>query len=147
MKVSPLQLAGLEFIRVHIEPDLQARVSRADQFDFDGHTLAWSIDHGQGEDHGTWWVAVGVATNTTDEEPLCPYLIDIQAVGIFSVSSRVEATRREALVYENGAAIVYSAIREMITNITARSVAGPLVMPTPSFMGAFREQSQNAVEE
>jgi preprotein translocase subunit SecB len=144
MKPSPLQLSGLEFIRVHVEVDLDSPCKRADEFDFDGRQLAWSIDHGREATDDTWWVAVGFATNQGDDEPRCPYLVDVQAIGVFSVSERMQPDRHEKLVYENGAAIIYSAIREMITNVTARSMAGPLVIPSPTFMGAFEEREEDA---
>ncbi|WP_167769427.1 hypothetical protein [Thioalkalivibrio halophilus] len=43
---------------------------------------------------------------------------------------------------EYGAALVYGAIREMVTNITSRSLAGPLTLPTPSFVGALELRNQ-----
>ena len=44
--------------------------------------------------------------------------------------------------YEYGAALVYGAIREMVTNITSRSLAAPLTLPTPSFVGALELRHQ-----
>ncbi|ABI57648.1 protein-export chaperone SecB [Alkalilimnicola ehrlichii MLHE-1] len=142
MKASPLTLHGIEFVRVHVESDLEAETRRAEQFQFDGTTLKWGLDHGRDEDNGTWWVAVGFGTHQEDDEPRCPYILDVQAVGIVSVSDQLPEKDHEKLAFEYGAALVYGAIREMVTNITARSLAGPLMLPTPSFIGALETRKQ-----
>lgn len=88
MKASPLTLQRIEFIRVHIEPDLEAETERASEFQFDGASLAWGLDSGRDEDNDTWWVAVGFGTDDESGEPRCPYILDVQAVGIVSVSGQ-----------------------------------------------------------
>lgn len=147
MKPSPLTLRGIEFVRVHVEPDLEAGLSRADQFDFDGSILKWALDHGYDDQDKTWWVAVGFGTAPEEDGPRCPYILDVQAVGIFTVSETYPSERHERLAYEYGAALVYGAIREMVTNITSRSLVGPLTLPTPSFVGAFEERDEAGVDE
>jgi preprotein translocase subunit SecB len=142
MKPSPLTLHGIQFVRVHVETDLESE-NRADEFEFDGQTLQWGLDHGRDEDNGTWWVAVGFGTHQAEDEPRCPYILDVQAVGIVSVSEEYPAEKHEKLAYEYGAALVYGAIREMVTNITGRSLAGPLVLPTPSFVGALETRESD----
>ncbi|MCG5513999.1 hypothetical protein [Ectothiorhodospira shaposhnikovii] len=137
MNPSPLTLHGIQFVRVHVEPDLDSGIARADQFDFDGSLLKWALDHGFDDQDKTWWVAVGFGTTIDEERPRCPYILDVQAVGVFSVSEQYPAHKHESLAFEYGAALVYGAIREMVTNITSRSLIGPLTLPTPSFVGAF----------
>ena len=63
----------------------------------------------------------------------------MQALGVFRVAESVGIDRREELVFENGAAHVYGAIRDMVSTITARSVPGPIMLPTPTFVGSFAE--------
>ena len=136
MKPSPLTLLTLDFLRVHIHANHEAKQT-VEEFDFEGATLSWSIKHGQHDD-GSWWVAVGFATD--DEASAgqrCPYDLDMRALGSFNIAESVAADRREEIVYENGAALVYGAIREMTASVTARSIAGKLMLPTPTFVGAF----------
>lgn len=136
MKPSPLTLLTLDFLRVHVQAIHEATQS-AEQFDFDGAMLSWSIQHGQ-EDNGRWWLAVGFATDAqAPDEQRCPYDLDIRAMGFFTIADTVTAARREEIVYENGAALVYGAIREMVANVTSRCIAGKLMLPTPTFLGAF----------
>ena len=143
MKASPLTMLGLDFLRVHIEADHTAEQT-APSFDFDGAMLAWTIQHGQDKE-GTWWVAVGFATDPqAPAQKRCPYDLDMRAMGIFSVAERFPPERQEELVYENGAALVYGAIREMVATVTSRSLSGKLMLPTPTFVGAFAEAKAKA---
>ncbi len=38
------------------------------------------------------------------------------------------------LIVVNGASMIYGSIREMISNVTSRSMAGPLLLPSLSFI-------------
>lgn len=95
--------------------------------------VGWNIRHGKEESDGKWWVALGFVVVNENAGVVCPYNIDVQALGIFP------AEREEHLVYENGVALVYGAIREMVSTITSRSLAGTLMLPTPTFMGTYSE--------
>jgi preprotein translocase subunit SecB len=53
----------------------------------------------------------------------------------------------ERFVFENGAALVYGAIREMVTMTTARSAFGAIMLPTASFFGSFEEHQKNTQEQ
>ena len=46
----------------------------------------------------------------------------------------------EKLVFINGCGIVYAAIREMITNITARGFFDPIILPSCSFDEMYKER-------
>ena len=140
MKPSPLTMYSLDFLRVHVQADHMA-TQNAQTFDFDGALLAWSIKHGQDKE-GAWWVAVGFATDPqADVKQRCPYDLDMRAMGIFSIADTVPAERKEEIVYENGGALVYGAIREMVATVTSRSLAGKLMLPTPTFVGAFASKA------
>ena len=146
MNPSPITFVSFKFLRVHVEADFEAQAIASENFDFSGAMLAWSLNHGRHED-GSWWVAVGFATQNADDSPRCPYNIDMQAVGVFRVSDNVAETKREELVFENGAALVYGSIRDMASTITARSLSGPLMLPTPSFMGEFKAHQQKLAKQ
>jgi preprotein translocase subunit SecB len=146
MNPSPITFVSFKFLRVHIEVDFDAQTNPGEDFDFGGAMLAWSLNHGRHDD-GTWWVAVGFATPSTDENPRCPYHIDMQAVGVFRVSDPIDEARREEIVFENGAALVYGSIRDMVSTVTARSISGPLMLPTPSFVGEFKTHQQKLAKK
>lgn len=146
MKPSLLTLVDLTFlgIRVEINPDWKGSAS---EFDFNGALLQWGLRHGQKGDSGlNWWVGVEFATKVEKEKP-CPYLIEIKAVGMFSVDSEVAQDKREKFAFENGASLVYGAIREMVSNTTCRSAHGPLMLPTASFFGTLEEHKEKLAEK
>ena len=146
MKPSLLSLLGLTFlgIKLDINPKFEGK---ADTFDFDGAMLHWKVRHGKRDDKKGWWVGVEFATQEGDEKP-CPYLIDMKAVALVEVSEHVPAEEQEKFVYENGASLVYGAIREMVSTISARSAYGSLMLPTASFFGSFEERAgKEAMEE
>ncbi|MEO7559626.1 MAG: hypothetical protein ABIT23_05145 [Nitrosospira sp.] len=138
MNPSPLTFLNLKFFRVNIETDFTSKI-KAEDFDFVGATLGWSVKHGKDENNENWWVAVGFVVTNEDAEVICPYVIDVQALGIFSVTEQWPIERHEQLVYENGAALVYGAIRDMVSTITARSLPGGIMLPTPTFVGTYEE--------
>jgi len=140
MKASPLRFVDLKFLRVRVEADFGSGPVEEQEFDFEGAMLSWSFDHGFDEQTRRWWVAIGFATGEAEGHPRCPYAIDVQAVGFFEVSDKVSGEKTEALVFENGAALVYGSIRDLVSTITARSIAGPLMLPTPTFIDTLNRQ-------
>ncbi|HVW63528.1 MAG TPA: hypothetical protein VHB01_00840 [Nitrosospira sp.] len=138
MKPSLLTFLDLKFFRVNVETDFNSKI-KADEFDFYGAMLGWNIKHGRDESDGRWWVAVGFVMTNDNAEVICPYTIDVQALGIFSVTDKYPQEKHERLVYENGAALVYGAIREMVSAVTARNFPGSLMLPIPTFLGAYDE--------
>ena len=149
VKPSPLTLHSIDFMRVHVEPALNHgdSPSPAASYNFEGATLGWSFEHGVVPEQRQWWVAVGFATDVEESDRPCPYKIDMQALGVVSVSDAIEPDKQERLAVEYGAALVYGAIREMVTTITARSLLGPLMLPTPSFVGVLDGISPSPPEE
>ena len=80
----------------------------------------------------TFIVALGIAIDQAEDRPT-PYKLDIAALGLVEVSEKVEKQTRRDLALVNGASLVYGAIRELVTTLTARCIAGPLVLPTADF--------------
>lgn len=68
--------------------------------------------------------------NSDEDEVLAPYTIDVQAQALFEMAPMEDEEKRESLMKINGASVIISAIREQITQITARSIYGPLTLPT-----------------
>lgn len=147
VRPSPITFLDLKFLRVSVEAHLGENISAAEDFDFNGAMLQWTLNHGYEEDRKAWWVAVGFATDnkespddkSSEPKPVCPYSLDLQAVGWFSVADSIEEERRNELAYENGAALVFGAIREMVATVTGRSFAGKLMLPTPTFVGEYKQ--------
>jgi preprotein translocase subunit SecB len=137
LTASPLTFLHLEFLRVHVQADFKATV-KANDFDFQGAYVGFSIKHGRSEDESSWFVGLGFrASNPESATVICPYTIDIFAIGTFEVAQNYPLEKHEKLVYENGAALVYGCIRDMVATITARGAQGLMMLPTPTFMNQF----------
>lgn len=136
-KSSALTLLSVSFLKVHVEADFESKSSGQD-FDYHKAMVAFHIHHSKTEG-GTWNVALAFLTTNENAKNVCPYEIEVQVLGEFSVSQKLDPSRHDKLVYENGSALLYGAIREMISSITSRSAQGPLMIPTASFMGAYEE--------
>lgn len=146
MKPSDLRLLNLTFLCIKIEVD-PAYEGNASEFDFDGALIHWGLRHGRQSDDGlNWWVGVEFATRS-EEKKRCPYNIEIKAIGLFNVNEAFPQEKLERFVFENGAALVYGAIREMVTMTTARSAFGAIMLPTASFFGSFEEHQKNTQEQ
>jgi len=73
------------------------------------------------------------------EGKLAPYDIDVEAAGIFEISSNVKKEEREDFLTVNGCAVLYSAIRDQVLTLTARSANGQLMLPTVHFLDHHKE--------
>lgn len=77
----------------------------------------------------------------TSENPDKPffYEIQVQLVGTVEVDPQFPEDKKEQLAVANGLGILYGAAREMVINLTARSVYGPMLLPTASFTGVTKD--------
>lgn len=142
MKASVLNLHEIRFLKVGIEVNKEP-IASEEEYDFTGADLGWNISHGKtARGENVWWVAVSFSNLDDKSENVCPYRIDMRAAGIIEISDSVDQAKREELVFENGAALVYGAIREMVTTVTSRCIHGALVLPTPTFIGEFTAKLQ-----
>ena len=148
MKPSPIQLLQLTFKRVRVELDLrhtpdEAANGKAPVFAFDGVGIATEVGFGEidlaHEQGATYLVTLRLLI---DNEPLpeeparrfSPYLIDIEAAGVILLPRGAEQLGPPAdLVTVNGAALLWSAIREQVLTLTSRMPAGPAMLPTVHF--------------
>ena len=138
MRASVIQLKRLFFERIQVESTEGVGAGEAVDFDFEGMAFRVSLKVGEAMPEGdesdsrSFVIALGVALDP-EEEKSVPYKIDISAVGFIEMAQQVEKEKRRDLALVNGASLVYGAIRELVTTLTARCVAGPLVLPTADF--------------
>lgn len=146
MKQSALTLVDLVFLGTRVEIDPEFKGS-AEDFDFDGALIHWGLRHGpKGDDGTSWWVGLDFIIKSDKEKP-CPYNVEMKAVAMFTVDDSVPQDKRETMAFENGLALVYGAIREMVSNITSRSAFGKLMLPTASFFGTLEEHKAKKTQK
>jgi preprotein translocase subunit SecB len=71
---------------------------------------------------------------STDAQKPFIYEADVAIQGVVEVQQNFPTERREQLAVVNGLSLLYSAIREMLLMMTARSGHGPMCVPTLSFI-------------
>ena len=126
MQNSPLQLEKSFFTAVSI------RANR------DGSPDAkWNVQTipevlKQGDEKRKWAVSLRVILKSIDDLKPC-YNAEVEIAGTFSVAPTWPEANIEQLVHINGCPVLYSAAREMISNLTSRGPWPMLVLPTVSF--------------
>lgn len=132
-QLSPIQLENSAFIDVRItaQPDGKLEGVLATNVEFGGNPID--------AQKGLWQVVAKVNLNqASDVKPT--YLGHVQCVGTFRVIAKVpedKADKLEKLVIVNGTGMLYSIIREMISNITARGPWPMVQLPAQFFSGTY----------
>ena len=148
IQLSPLQLVQMVFTKTRVETFEDADGLGeiwAPQFDFEGVNLLVENTVGQQESNTTdFLVALRVAVlNEADAVKKAPYAFDIAVQGVFKLAEDFACDDRRDLVRVNGSAMLYGAIRDILQQITARSMLGTLLLPTLHFLPESAE-SKNA---
>jgi len=140
--LSPLQLERSFFPQVKLvaqpDPDTHA--------EFDAETEFEAVQ--SKENNRAWFVTVRVHVKTTGEKKV-PYTGTVECTGQFMVAAAWPEKDIHKLVVVNGTGLLYSAIREMILNITSRGPWPALILPTQSFITTYQKkmESQKAVDQ
>ena len=139
IQLSPLQLMQMTFTKTQVEvfeTVEDAGEFWAPQFDFEGVNLLVENTIGQQENNTTdFLVALRVAVlNEADAVKKAPYTFDIAVQGVFKLAVDFSCDDRHDLVRVNGSAMLYGAIRDMLQQVTARSMLGTLLLPTLHFL-------------
>jgi preprotein translocase subunit SecB len=143
MQLSPLQLDEIKFLSSRIDPrvlpDLENPGVKHEPHQFYNTKFSCTIEHVHAteidENVDTKFIVAMTLDLPNEGENPTPYIIHIKCVGYFSIlkSAFPDFTRRYDVGIVNGASLLYGAIREHISNFTARSWYGPLVLPSMNF--------------
>jgi len=136
MNESPLQLERCFFTEVRVISQADANEEDANRIELVVETEAFNRD----EETPRRWIVIVRAKITPKPEAKPGYTADIEAVGMFSVHPSWSEKHIEKLAAINGATIVFGAIRELISNITARGPWDMLILPTYSFVEHYKDK-------
>lgn len=160
MKVSPIQLIRLDFRRVHVDFDQRHAPAEPPNpltttFLFDGVSITTEFGIGEPDrsnERGPIFfmsLRVLIDNEQAPDEPgrkFSPYLIDVEASAFVQVLAGAERLGLpEDLASVNGAALLWSAIREQVLNLTARMPVGPVMLPTVHFQDLKLPATPSAV--
>ncbi len=147
MRLSPLQLQKLVFTRIRVaSAKVFEKITPKDDatnFDFQGVTLITNLAcgsaQGQEKNPRDFLVKLGIILNNKQGKP-APYLLDVEAAGYLNVSELIPKDDRSDIVLVNGASLLYGAIRELVSHLTARSPLGMCQLPTMNFADHARSK-------
>jgi preprotein translocase subunit SecB len=127
LSASPLRLHGHRFTEVSVRASSQEKP----QGGFSLQTTRALRDHTDDPRKFLLILTVVLGSNTPDQES--PYAATLTVEGEFEVAEAFPATKRKDLVNITGASMLYGACREMLANLTARSIHGMSTLPSISF--------------
>lgn len=134
--ISPLQLKAHAFTAISVrtwpngsatnEPSLLPKISFEADAELSNH----------------WRLALEVKVGSVKADKPFIYEIEVALQGLVEVHADFPAEKREHLAVVNGLGLLYSSVREMVTNLTARSAHGALNLPTLNFVEIVAKASQ-----
>jgi preprotein translocase subunit SecB len=132
MKPAPLQLNSYFLSALNITVTPKFDVKKASVYEL--NNLRNKIDISTNKEHpGIWQVHLALKYSPNANENV-PYGFSIEIVGFFGVHPKWPKNQIETLVKINGPAILYSAAREIIVQITSRGPWGPMLLPAVNFI-------------
>lgn len=128
LNASPLKLHGHRFTEVSMKASEQEKP----QAGFSLRTTRGIQERTDNPRMFRLTLRVDLGSNTPDQES--PYTATLTIEGEFEVAEGYTAASAEDLVNVTGASMLYGACREMLANLTARSIHGMSTLPSVSFL-------------
>lgn len=161
MKIAPIQLGLISFRRVSVEldeRDLPENTAAPTDvvFDFENVIIGTHVGLSPMEDDDRpgknffLILQVKVENKPSKEKDtrFSPYRLDIEAGASVKALPGAEALGDiNDLVAVNGTGLLWSAIREQVTSLTARMPAGPVILPTVNFRDLRQKKADAGVAE
>lgn len=131
---SPLQLDRYHLVSIHLEPTgLDRPTERQD--------VHVQVTAGHQRDNERAWRVELTVEFGGREEPCAPFRGSVRMEGFFSVHPKFPTEKVDSLARVNAAAILYGAIRETLSNLTARSKTGIYILPSVSFLDILAKKA------
>ncbi len=161
MRLAPIQLINASFRRIAVEVDSR-HIEESTNDNLDSHAMfegvliqnevgCKALEHT--DPRGTpYFVTLRVLINNDDHPDFAgrrpsPYLVDIEAGGVVVLANGAERLGDpENLVRVNGPALLWSAVREVVANATARMPLGMAFLPSVNFHDLKKDAAVLAAE-
>lgn len=121
---SQIQLISRKFLDIELHP--QSTHGKENSFKT-SHMIVVIQDE---EDPNHWRTKFGIKIENSSEEELSPYVGEITVAGTFQLAENFPADKAKQMVHLNSGAILYGAIRELVSSLTSQSIHGELILPT-----------------
>ncbi len=93
-----------------------------------------------------WALRLQVTVKSTKPEAPCFYDCEFQVLGVVEFNGDMPEEKKEQIVAVNGLGILYSSVREMMTNVTARGPYGGVSLPTVNFIQLVADKKARIAE-
>jgi len=143
MKAAPISLRSCYFTEVRILSQAEARAEDLNNVDV---TPKINVFSPSGDNPWNAFIIFRVIISAKDGA-LPPYYGELEVMGDFQISDSWPEPQIEKLVYVNGSGMLYSAVREMVCNITARGLFPLLLLPSISFFEMFKDLEASRSKE
>lgn len=137
MRASPVKLKHYHFTQLSItpvdgfSPDLEADEPYPS---FSNAQFGAAVRLAESGDGANLFILRVHLTGEPKKEMVFPYRFSIEAEAVLACSSADDVRTQRDLVAVNGAALLYSAMREILLNLTFRFPHGPMLLPSVHFL-------------
>lgn len=123
--LNALQLKKSEFAEIHLLPNLN--LTRADS---ENTGIAYKIGFVADAVDDSQWMARLRVELTPPQAPLLPlYTGVLEVIATFSLSATLPLCEHQKTVCCQGGALLFSMVRELVLNLTTRSIHGQIMLP------------------
>ena len=98
------------------------------------------------DNDNNYLVVLSLSLTPDDDGPGFPYSIEMIVEGHFSIAPNWPEDEKEKLVITNGGAILISAAREQIANLTGRSKHGQFLLPAVDLNSFLHKEEEDQQE-
>ena len=157
MKAASLSITKVEFVHIKVEANSDFDGEYSSEFhqldySFSGiffkRRMSLQYDTTKSEDPRNFIFGLSIMLNDEDQDLersgglKLPYKIDIKAVAYMRLESdRLQGFERFRGIRVTGYSVLYGAIREMVSNLTARGPNGMWSLPAADFLTAAVEEA------
>ncbi|MCP2054376.1 UNVERIFIED_ORG: hypothetical protein J3D59_004236 [Pseudomonas fluorescens] len=154
MKAASLSISKVEFIHIRVESNSDFDGEHSSEFHqldfpFDGvlfkRRMSLQYDKAKSDDPRTFIFGLSIMLEEDEDDPDCkalPYNVDIKAVVYMKyMSNQFTGMERFRAIRATGYSILYGAIREMVSNLTARGPNGMWSLPSADFNSTASEEA------
>jgi preprotein translocase subunit SecB len=138
MQISPLQLKQYFLTKVMVDQrDKTVSPPTFGPIDLEKVNFNVNLEHGfaadEEKDPRHFLLRLSMVLDEKREATI-PYDISLELIGFFEVAENIAKDKRAGLVVANGAAILYTAAREIIVSLTGRFSRGSIMVPGVNFV-------------
>ncbi len=138
MQPSPLHLENYFFTRIHLDA---CEDPACQDVEGSGALKTQTRCQPHASDPLRWMVTLVLSLDQDADAACPPYTAEFEVVGFFKVDETFAEERRNGLVQANAPAVLFGAIREMLTNLTSRGPYPAVNLNTVTFIDDVKAPS------